>query len=248
MFVVPLVIWVVANDPRLAFEVLLGHSSSHKISIWNRLRICHRNRIFQDHLNGPPYIDDLISFLYQFVCFVRELPSQSSFCSNIGLVDVCLGHRTTIAEVIKAKMVPLGWATTDLVIEDMYARCPSNALQEIFAFFVVSGLDRRLVNKIRLTALMLTVLKAMTVQRVFVFVAADIVHYKVMTAVWAFIRDPAFSDKNWCWKRTVSWVVPVIQRGRHMVFRALVPVGGWWGFMHVGCTSGVLTAKMYLLL
>lgn len=59
--VIPLNIRIGLDGIRLAFPVRVDELDGYKIAIWDGVRVCYRQRISEDCLDGTPDIDDLVS-------------------------------------------------------------------------------------------------------------------------------------------------------------------------------------------
>lgn len=74
MLVVPPVAWVVADDPRLAHEAVLGHLGANEVAIGHGRSVSHGDGVFEDGLDGSPHVDNLVPPLHEGVGLGGELP------------------------------------------------------------------------------------------------------------------------------------------------------------------------------
>lgn len=75
VLVEPSVVRVVADDPRLAHKVVLGHLGAHEVSVGHGSSIGHGDGVLENGLNRPPHVDDLVTPLDQLIGLVGELPA-----------------------------------------------------------------------------------------------------------------------------------------------------------------------------
>lgn len=86
--IVPLDIGVRLNGIRFSFAVGVDELDRNKITIWNRVCICHREWVFQDCLDGTPDVDDLVSAFQKLGSIFWEVEGDSRLGRLVGLVNV----------------------------------------------------------------------------------------------------------------------------------------------------------------
>lgn len=67
---------------------------------------------------------------------------------------------------------------------------------------------------------MAAVLEAVLVERVLVFFSADVGYDKVVCFVRSLVADASLANVDRGWFGTITWVIPVLQSGSHVVLLA----------------------------
>lgn len=199
-----------ADDPRLADKVVLGHLGPDKIGVGHGGGVGDGNGVLEDGLDGPPDVDDLVAAREHLVGVGGELPAQPPLGAMVRLVDVRSGDGPAVGQVVQAQVVPLRWAAPHLVVEDVDKPRPRRGFDELLALCVVAASDLLLVGEGLLAALVPAVLESVAVERVLVLVAADVRHHKVPCLVRPFVADSALADEDGRRLGAITGVVPVV--------------------------------------
>lgn len=112
--VVPLNIGVRLDRIRLSFAVGIDELDRNKVTIRNRVCICHREGVFQDRLDGTPDVDYLVSAFKKLGSIFWEVEGDSGFGCIVGLVNV---H--TLNWTAKVLDSAIGLTSADGVVENV---------------------------------------------------------------------------------------------------------------------------------
>ena len=52
------------------------------------MRVRDGERVFEDGLDGPPDVDDLVAGFEELVCFRGKVVWDAALCGGVGLIDV----------------------------------------------------------------------------------------------------------------------------------------------------------------
>lgn len=86
--IVPFNIRVGLNRVRLALAIRVDKLDAHKVTIRKRMSISDGQWVFQNRLDRPPNIDDLITSLEELGAVLRKMVGDTVLGRFIGLVDV----------------------------------------------------------------------------------------------------------------------------------------------------------------
>jgi hypothetical protein len=116
--VVPLDICIRLNGVRLALTVRVDQLSGHKVTIRDRVRISHSQRVLQDWFDRTPDVNDLVPAFQELGCVVGEVVGDSVLGCFVGLVDVHALHGAADLRADRA----VWWCAADGVVEDEDSR------------------------------------------------------------------------------------------------------------------------------
>lgn len=86
--IIPLDTRVRLHSKRFALAVRVDQLHADEVTIRHGMRIGHGQRIFEDRLDGPPDVDDLVSSFQELWGFVGEVVGNAVLRCRVGLINM----------------------------------------------------------------------------------------------------------------------------------------------------------------
>ena len=117
---VPFMLFVRPDRVRFATPIGIYEPDAHQVRVGDAPRVGDRERIFEDRLDGAPYVDDLIPRREELRGLIRQVVRHARLGGAVRLVDVNAVHRAADSTAAGASV---GGRAPDRVVEDEDARC-----------------------------------------------------------------------------------------------------------------------------
>lgn len=116
--IVPLVLLVRSDRKRFPDSIRVDELHGQKVAVRDRIGVGDAQRIFEDGLDGPPDVDDLMSAFEQLVGFLREVVYYALRSCFIGLINMHALDRAAGGLCSGAVFAFVVGLTADCVVED----------------------------------------------------------------------------------------------------------------------------------
>lgn len=120
---VPLVVWIWTYGERLALAVRVDQADWNQIRLGDAVRVGDGERVLEDLLDRPPYVDDLVARLQQPVRFLGQVVWYSRLRRAVALVDVHAVDGAAEVDGLGFCAALVRGCATDGVVEDEDTRC-----------------------------------------------------------------------------------------------------------------------------
>lgn len=122
--IMPLVIRARLHRVCLSLTVRIDQLDGHQLVVRDGVRFCDAQGVFEDCLDGPPDVDDLVAAFEQRFSFIGQVVGHARAAGGVGLVDVDAldgaAEGDGLGGVGFASILRLA---ADGVVEDEDARC-----------------------------------------------------------------------------------------------------------------------------
>lgn len=116
--IIPLDIGIGFHRICLSLTVGVYEFDGHKITLRDRMRVCHRQRIFQNSFDWTPDVDDLVSALEELGGIFGEMEGDSALGRIVRLVDM---HPLNWSTELVTN-VAVTWSSANSVVKDKDTR------------------------------------------------------------------------------------------------------------------------------